>query len=398
MPSFSIRTTLGLVIGVLGLLLVALSVVSLTAAIGRNEAARKVATLAPISQAFFNSLQQHRLERGNILIAMRADAAASKDTVEGIDNQREATKTGYATGVSKLSALTDLPGTAPVLARLKAAHEAVEAMRGKMMAQIGLPKAQREAPIAAEWAKTTQAYLDAVQGASDFLETSLQLVDPVVDQLLSVKQNAWTIRNYAGSLVLRILTTMSAGQSWGKPEIMAHAEDAGRTATAWAIVTGIAAREDTPAPVREVVNTARAFFTGPIGEERQAIVNAFSNGQESPVPQSKYQPAVVENLNMLNAIANTALDELIRRADNQQGIAQRSLVLNGAMLMAAVVFTVFGFLIVQWRVSGPIQRMTLSMKQLAAGDLSVAVPYVDRGAEIGEMAGAVQVFKDSMIA
>src|SRR3546814_13312344 len=91
-------------------------------------------------------------------------------------------------------------------------------MRPTMMAQIALPKAQRKMVNVVEWAKITQDYLTAVQATSDFLESSLQLVDPVVDELLTVKQNAWTLRNYAGSLVLRSLTNMSAGQTWGSTE------------------------------------------------------------------------------------------------------------------------------------------------------------------------------------
>jgi methyl-accepting chemotaxis protein len=398
MPSFSIRTTLGLVIGILGVMLIALSVVGLTDAMQRNHAARKVADLAPISQAFFRSLQLHRLERGNIMIVFRADAPASKDTVDGITAQRDSAKDGFNTGYALLSAMPDLPGAAPVLTKLKSAHDAVEALRPKAMSIIGQPKAQRDAQTMQDWPRVTQAYLTAVQEASDFLETSLQLVDPVVDQLLSVKQNAWTIRNYAGSFVLRILTTMSAGQSWGTAEIVAHADDAGRAATAWEIVSSIAARSDTPAAVREVVNTAKAFFTGPIGEERQTIVKAFSSGQPSPVEQSKYQPTVTESLNMLNAIANTALDELIKRANAQMDQTRQSLILSGIMLVAAIGFTAFGFLIVQWRVSGPIQRMTTAMQRLANRDLAVEIPFVDRGAEVGQMAKAVQVFKDNMVA
>jgi methyl-accepting chemotaxis protein len=45
----------------------------------------------------------------------------------------------------------------------------------------------------------------------------------------------------------------------------------------------------------------------------------------------------------------------------------------------------------------PIKGMTATMGKLADGDTSVAVPGVGRSDEIGEMAGAVQVFKDSMI-
>jgi methyl-accepting chemotaxis protein len=398
MPSFSIRTTLGLVIGILGLMLVAGSINALLQALDRNAAAQRVATLAPISQSFFRSLQQHRLERGNILIVFRADGPAVKDTVDGITTQRDGAKEGFASGYAALSALTDLPGAAPVLAKLKSAHDAVEAMRPKAMTMIGQPKAQRDAQIMQEWPRVTQGYLNAVQEASDFLEASLQLVDPVVDELLSVKQNAWTMRNYAGSMVLRILTTMSAGQSWGVPESMAHAEDFGRTATAWDIISAIAARSDTPPPVRDVVTAAKAFFTGPLGTERDTIVKAFSAGQKSPIEQSKYQPTVTESLNLLNAVANTALDELIRRANAQMAQTQRSVVISGVTLVAAIAFTVFGFLIVQWRVSGPIQRMTDAMQRLANRDLGVEIPFVDRGAEVGQMAKAVQVFKDNMIA
>jgi methyl-accepting chemotaxis protein len=398
MRSLSIRTTLGLVIGILGLMLVALSIIALASAIQRNTAARKVAQLAPISQAFFNSLQQHRLERGNILIAMRGEAAASKDTIDGIAAQRDGTKQAYETGFAKLSAVSDLPGTAPLIAKLKSAQDAVEAMRAQMMAQIAEPRAQRKMASMIEWAKVTQNYLDAVQETSDFLESSLQLVDPVVDELLNVKQNAWTIRNYAGSLVLRLLTTMSAGQSWGSTEIVAQAEDTGRVATSWDIVTGVAARSDTPKPLVDAVNTARAFFSGPLADERATIARALSSGQKPDVELSKFQGHVTTDLNMLNAIANTALDQLILRANGQQALAQRSLILNGVLLVAAVAFTIIGFVIVQWRVSGPIQRMTGAMKRLADQDLAVEVPFTDRGAEIGEMAGAVQVFKDSMIA
>ncbi len=48
-------------------------------------------------------------------------------------------------------------------------------------------------------------------------------------------------------------------------------------------------------------------------------------------------------------------------------------------------------------IATPIQGMTDSMGKLAKGDMSVAVPGVGRSDEIGDMASAVQVFKDSMI-
>ena len=48
-------------------------------------------------------------------------------------------------------------------------------------------------------------------------------------------------------------------------------------------------------------------------------------------------------------------------------------------------------------ISGPIVRMTEAMKRLAGGDKAVEIPGVGRQDEIGAMAGAVQVFKDTAI-
>jgi methyl-accepting chemotaxis protein len=48
-------------------------------------------------------------------------------------------------------------------------------------------------------------------------------------------------------------------------------------------------------------------------------------------------------------------------------------------------------------IAGPIQGMTAAMARLANGDMSTAIPGTGRADEVGEMAEAVQVFKDNMI-
>ncbi len=69
------------------------------------------------------------------------------------------------------------------------------------------------------------------------------------------------------------------------------------------------------------------------------------------------------------------------------------MITSGAALLVGLVFA--------WAVgrgiSRPVRRMTEAMKRLAGGDTSAAVPDTGRKDEIGEMAAAVQVFKDNMI-
>lgn len=69
-------------------------------------------------------------------------------------------------------------------------------------------------------------------------------------------------------------------------------------------------------------------------------------------------------------------------------------VLGGAASL--VVAILMGVLLTRGIVR-PITRMTSVMTALAKGDSAIAVPEVGRNDEIGEMAAAVQVFKDNMI-
>ncbi|MBP0618216.1 cache domain-containing protein, partial [Jiella mangrovi] len=60
------------------------------------------------------------------------------------------------------------------------------------------------------------------------------------------------------------------------------------------------------------------------------------------------------------------------------------------------VLIVFSLLIAR-SISRPINQMTAAMRRLAAGDKAVEIPAVGRKDEIGEMANAVQVFKEQAI-
>ena len=63
---------------------------------------------------------------------------------------------------------------------------------------------------------------------------------------------------------------------------------------------------------------------------------------------------------------------------------------------AALITLVLGFTLVRG-ISGPIDKMTAAMRRLADRDMTTQIPGISRGDEIGQMAGAVQVFKESMI-
>ena len=83
-------------------------------------------------------------------------------------------------------------------------------------------------------------------------------------------------------------------------------------------------------------------------------------------------------------------------AESMAAIARSNAVSLGLAGVALVIAVVSGTIIGRG-ISIPVRRMTGAMRDLAGGNLAVEVPARGRGDELGDMAEAVQVFKDSAI-
>ncbi|MBP1181872.1 methyl-accepting chemotaxis protein [Methylobacterium sp. PvR107] len=82
----------------------------------------------------------------------------------------------------------------------------------------------------------------------------------------------------------------------------------------------------------------------------------------------------------------------VRTAGSMAAIASSRTASLGLMVFAALA----GLALLQLSIARPIRAITGAMTRLAADELSVAVPGVGRGDEIGAMAEAVQVFRDGL--
>ena len=86
----------------------------------------------------------------------------------------------------------------------------------------------------------------------------------------------------------------------------------------------------------------------------------------------------------------------VRQASNESTV-NNTYVIIGVGVAAAVFIGLLLAWLIGNGIANPIKLMTVVMQKLAGGDTSVEIPGTDRGDEIGEMAGTVQVFKDNAI-
>lgn len=86
----------------------------------------------------------------------------------------------------------------------------------------------------------------------------------------------------------------------------------------------------------------------------------------------------------------------VRKQQNIETETTTDIVIIGGIVAALVLGGGLGWAIGNG-IGGPITQMTGAMGRLAQGDKETEIPGTERGDEVGEMAAAVQVFKDNMI-
>jgi methyl-accepting chemotaxis protein len=86
--------------------------------------------------------------------------------------------------------------------------------------------------------------------------------------------------------------------------------------------------------------------------------------------------------------------EIARSAEEQYSLVYRTLFAGVSLVF---VIMVGGAFLIARSITRPLGSLTQTMTVLAGGDHSVPIPSQDRHDEVGEMANAVRIFKDSMI-
>jgi methyl-accepting chemotaxis protein len=103
----------------------------------------------------------------------------------------------------------------------------------------------------------------------------------------------------------------------------------------------------------------------------------------------------------LQRLLNEHIEDLYGRQKALEASAtaaiSRLLMISGIVAAGALLCGIAAAVVIGRGISRPIVGITGAMRVLAGGDTSVSIPGLDQRDEVGQMAQAVQIFKDSMI-
>ncbi|NTG18348.1 HAMP domain-containing protein [Agrobacterium rhizogenes] len=232
----------------------------------------------------------------------------------------------------------------------------------------------------------------SVNGLTDLHEGSVEITRSSLPSILAAKD----IKSDMQAIQAAYFTYITAS----KPDIMQAAEESVKK------LQGVA--KDEVLRAQQLGPNAREIELLAIIDKSLTEFSQKGEGVFTLAKMSQYDEATGVLTGMMEASepAFAAMDELVAiatqnaeaavvSADNTYGKTRfTAFAVIGLVLSLVLGSSIYALI----SIAKPIKAITASMTKLAVGDTESAIPYADRTDEIGQMAGAVEVFRQAAIA
>jgi methyl-accepting chemotaxis protein len=392
-----IATVLPLIISALALMLVVCAGLTAYDAMGRRQDAQAFLKVNQISQLLLQSAGQWAIERGMTNASLKSPGVLSAERGAEIAKVRASADQAFRDAVQQLSAVPEMKAGDKDIADAERVFREFEAFRTKLDENLARPGAERT-PEIVQGLFPALTNLISVAGSRLrlTLETLTRPPSVALAQLVAIRhltaqmaENAGRERGFLGGIIGARSKLVTEGAR-------TVAGFRGQVELAWETIVPIRRRADTPARIVAAIAGVESEYFGNYGEVRDAVFAAGNTG-EYKLSGSEYVARATTAVNSILHLANEMGNASNNEANDEASRSTSSLMLNAAMLFAGILLTVISFLVAFRRILGPLNAMTGMMMKLAYGDKTVEIPETNNKDEIGEMAEAVQVFKDNMI-
>jgi methyl-accepting chemotaxis protein len=393
---FTVSSLTKSVIFLMALCMTALLSVTAWSSWGRLVMTSRILVVADASSGLFKAMHNLRSDRSTTNRNLTDDAPLSPDMQTYLRTTRDAELPAMRAAATALEGMEfqEHQTLRPDLNRLIQAFAALDA---ESWDALNKPKSARRPALGKEFMDNTAALLETLDKVSTRIAAAVNHDDPVIDQMLMIKQLAWLMRNTAGEASLLISNGLTFGNV-GADFRQNFTKLAGGIETAWAAVRTVAAGAELQSDLTTAMAAAQiAYFDKEFIGIRDGLVNALAAGETPKMKANEWSPFSVKHMTSAVVVAERALDTARTYAAAQHNQAQRSLTLQLVLLAAAIALTFGTMTAVTRRIIRPLHAMRDAMLKVASGDLTVDTGYAKRRDEVGALAGALETFKQQAV-
>ena len=351
---------------------------------------------ARAARVIFAALQNIRTERGPTRTTLEAKDPAFAGLMTIMGALRAKSQPALLAVLQECAAIDCVGGKSEIFAGLRGSIDKLVAIRKDVDAALPVAFKERRPHIASDFDTAIVDVIGRLETMSKVVGEKVRMADAETAELIEIKELTWLARNGVGlerSVLIEGLNAKALSPAIRKKvdELRARAE------ITWMMVRELTVRPGVPAEVVDAVKAAHAEAFGAYEQLRDGVYIALTTGQVPAVSSEELIERSNGALDLLVEVSNAAMVAAERQAMRKEVNANRSLFLHSSLLALGCLVGLAGFWVVQRRVTRPIGAITQIMRRLAMGEVAVEVPGAARQDEVGEMANALQVFKENAL-
>ncbi len=362
----------------------------------KQRIANRVALVATASGQMFTAMHNLRIDRTNTTRRMNADVIMSGSDASNVKGYRDREMTALRGALATVREL-DLPDRDQMLAELTRLTDKFDALEKDTWAQMGTAKSARRPATLKDYMDVSEAMLARLDQDSIKLASSIKQNDAVIDQLLTIKQMAWLVRLQVGEIGL-ITANALTGQPLPPNPLKVYTKLVGSIEAAWqALQASLMGLQMSPEFTAAMKAADAGLFDKQFTDQRDRVTEAVLTGGKPEITISQWGPMITSRQASVVDVADRTLDMAVKHATDRSAAAQRSLILQVALLIAAIALAIGSMVALRSRVIRPLRHIRDAMLKVAGGDLTSDLALPQRKDEIGALADALSTFRQNAI-
>jgi methyl-accepting chemotaxis protein len=393
----TISNLLQLITGVMAAVLVFTFALSAERAWERWNAAEEARAVSDASRDLFLGMQTVRVERGTANTALSSADVAPPEVLSDIAALRGKSEAALNSAVAKLARLR-LPDELTRINELRANKELVVKLRQDVDAALAVPKGDRPADLRKSWVSAVGALADTIDALSDRLSAKIDATDAFIADMTTLKALAWSVRDAAGIDRLLLGGSIASDKGVAPDQQRQLAELAGRMANGWKLIGTMLQQPGMPARLKAAYQTAQDNYFTAFADKRKAVLADLVAGQTPSVTGAEWVRLSNPALESIITVANTTFDVVEEYGAAQARLAMLNFFVTLGLMLFFLVVGLGVVMFVRTRIAQPMAAITADMQMVARGDLKRTILFQNRDDEIGHLARALAVFRDTTAA
>ena len=335
------------------------------------------------------------VERGVTNSGLKSATPVGEALLSKIAARRQAADAAFQNAMRQLEGWREFEGKEAFLAGLKQNFAALQDLRGQADAELRKPRAERSAELLENWLPTATRLITGSQKAMVAATGYLVEQDPRLALFLLMRHNTWVMSEFAGRERAIMGGIVGSRLPMASAQIQTLARYRGRVEYAWDEVQLSAEQSLAPPEIKEAVARTKAHYFGSFEETRRQLYREAVESAAYPLSGAEWIETATNAIDSLLSIQKAISETSGAVTSESESTAAETVVVAGFILATMALIGIASVWVVVFRITRPINGMTNAMLELANGNADTEIPSVGRSDEVGDMAGAVLIFKEN---